>query len=145
MNIKAKILTGAVALAVGASTVLAATNASAYPRDNDRYDSQYNNRTQQDRGRNDNDRGRYDNNRNRRGNDQPYRDQSQYNKNIYNRTYNLNQNQYPERFQGSLPSGFRRVVYRNRPYYVRDNHYYSYDSNSRAFINVRLPFINIHL
>ncbi len=138
MNIKSKILTGAVALAVGASTVLAATNASAYPGDNDQRDSRYNNRTQQDRSR-------YDNDRNRRDNDQPYRDRSQYNKNVYNNTYNNTQYRYPERFQGSLPSGFRRVVYRNRPYYVRDNHYYSYDSNSRAFINVRLPLINIHL
>ena len=87
MNIKSKILTGAVALVVGASTVLAATNASAYPGDRDQDDARYQNRTQQNQGRYDNNRnqpqlnGRYDNDRNQQNRGQYDNNRGQYDNN----------------------------------------------------------------
>ena len=125
MNTKSKIFIGAVALAVSASTVLAATNASAYPGDNTRQDYRYNqNRNEQLRDRRDNDRFGDRNNRN------DWR--------------NNRRNNYPQTIYGRLPDGYRKVVYRNNVYYTRDrNVYYSYNSSRRAFVFVNLPGVSI--
>ena len=133
MKIQTKLFTGAVAMAVTASTVLAATNASAYPGDNDRY-NQNANQMQQDRGK-------Y-NNRTQQENDRYSNNRNQFDR---GRSDNYRTKGYPSRIQGTLPSDFRKVTYRNHTYYTRDNHYYSYDSASRSFVTVKLPFINIHL
>jgi hypothetical protein len=129
MNTKAKLLTGAVTLAVCASTVLAATNASAYPGDNDRQDYRYNqNRNEQLRDRRDNNR---------------YNDRFS-DRNDRNDWRNNRRNNYPQTIYGNLPNGYRRVVYRNNVYYTRDNDvYYSYNSSRRAFFVVNFPGISI--
>ena len=147
MNIKAKFFTGAIALAVTASTVLAATNASAYPGDNDRYDGQNSNQTEQYGHRQDYNRSRQDRDRYNNNQTGQYGDRYDHNRSRQDRArYDEYRSQgYPDRIEGSLPSDFRRVVYRNRAYYTRDNHYYTYDSYSRAFITVHLPFLSIHL
>lgn len=121
MNINANLFTGVVTLAVTASTILAATNALAYPDNNERNIYRNNNRTEQDRGR-------YNNNR-------IWQDERRYD--------NYRSRGYPDRIRGAMPNDFRRFVYRNRTYYTRDNFYYTYETSSRSFINVRLPFFSI--
>jgi hypothetical protein len=125
MNSTAKLFAGAVALAVSASTVLAATNASAYPGDNDRQDYRYNqNRNEQLRDRRENNR--YNNRFSDRNERNDWR------------------NTYPQTIYGSLPNGYRRVVYRNNVYYTRDNNvYYSYNPSRRAFFVVNFPGISV--
>jgi hypothetical protein len=115
MNIKTRLFTTAIALTMTASAVLAATNASAYPGENDQY-RQNNSRVQQDRGRGNNN----------------------WNQNHRGRSDNYRTHGYPKRIQGTLPRDFKKVVYRNRTYYTRDNRYYAYDTNSRSFISVIL-------
>ncbi len=125
MNTKAKLFTGAIALAVSASTVLAASNAFAYPGDNDHQDTRYNrNRNEQLRDRRDNDR---------------YSNRDDRNDWRYN-----HRNDYPRTIFGRLPDSYRRVVYRDNVYYTRDNDvFYSYNPFRRAFIEVNFPGVSI--
>jgi hypothetical protein len=140
MNINANLFTGAVTLVVTASTILAGTNASAYPGNDERDIQQNNNRTEQDRDR-------YNNNRIQQNNNRTEQDRRRYNNNRvrrYERRYdNYRSYGYPDRIKGPMPNDFRRVVYHNRTYYTRDNYYYTYEPSSRSFINVRLPFFSI--
>jgi hypothetical protein len=137
MKITTNLFAGAVTFVVTASTLLAATNALANPSNDEREIYQNNNRTEQDWGR-------YNNNRIYQG-ERRY-DRGRYNNRIQqgNRRYdNYRSHGYPDRIRGSIPNDFRRVVYRNRTYYTRDNFYYTYEPASRSFINVRLPFFSI--
>jgi hypothetical protein len=133
MNTKTKLFTSAVALTLAATTLLTATGASARPYDDDRYD---------------NDRGNgsfgWQQDRNDDYNDRDYR----RDRSIYRR---LERNYTPYRRRGyygnsivRLPDGCRRVVYRDRVYYTRDNDvYYSYDNDRRGFVVVNLPGLRI--
>jgi hypothetical protein len=148
MNTKAKLFTGAIALTLATSAIFSATSASAGSYDDDRYDRKYGiSSAQRDRYERLEDRyerlkDRYErlNNRDHRYNSrrnvyinrsyQPYG--SYYNGNYYNRSI------------VRLPSGCRRVVYRDRTYYTRNNYdYYTYDSNRRGYVVVNLPGIRI--
>jgi hypothetical protein len=151
MNTKAKLFTAAIALALATSAVFSASNASARPYDNDRdydrYDHQDNGAAWWKRERDD----RYQDRRDRR-NDQEFR----YN-NRDNYRYDNRRNVYiyrpTERYRGyerrysdvvQLPEGCRRVVYRDRIYYTRNNYdYYTYDQNRRGFIVVNFPGVRI--
>lgn len=135
MNAKARFFTGAVALVLGASTVFAASGASADPGDHDRYSrdrqsSQWN--------QNQNDRGQYNGRRdNERFENRNDRNSGRYNNRANNR-YNY------QRSYTRLPNGYRRVVVRNRTYYTYDNNaYYAYSPNSRSFVLINLPGISI--
>ncbi len=129
MNTKAKLFTGVVALAVSASTILAASNASAYPGDDGNQDTRYNrNRNEQLRDRRDNDR------RNDRFSDRHDRNDGRHNR----------RDDYPRTIYGRIPDGYRRVVYRDNVYYTRDNDvYYSYNPHRRSFIEVNFPGVSI--
>jgi hypothetical protein len=141
MHIKHNLFASVVTFVVTASTLLAATDALANPSNDERDIYQNNNRTEQDRGR-------YDNNRIQQNNNRIEQNRGRYNNNRvrqYERRYdNYRSRGYPDRIQGSMPNDFRRVVYHNHTYYTRDNYYYTYESSSRSFINVRLPFFSIH-
>jgi hypothetical protein len=136
MNTKAKLFTGAIALALAAtSTVLTASNASARPYDYDRDDGHHDraawwNRDHNDRGFRFNNRDDY--RYNNRRNVYIYRPSQRY------RTYDRDSNVV------RLPEGCRRVVYRDRTYYTRDNYeYYTYDSGRQGFIVVNFPGVRI--
>lgn len=144
MNTKTRLFTGAVALVLAATSVLStASDASARPHDDDRYNGRDNGaawwKGDRDLRRDD----RY-NDRDARFNDRD-RDYSRYNRrNVYiNRPYQRYQT-YPSNSIVRLPDGCRRVVYRDRTYYTRDNNqYYTYDSNRRGFIVVNFPGVRI--
>jgi hypothetical protein len=152
MNTIAKLFTGTVALALATSTILTASGASARPYDYDRYNGHDNGAAWWKGDRNDrhSDRDYRFNDRDDRYNDRDYRFN---NRNIY-RQFNRRNNVYiypPSRRGGyygnsivRLPDGCRRVVYRDRVYYTRDNDvYYSYDSDRRGFIVVNFPGVRI--
>lgn len=147
MNNKTRLFTGAVALVLAATSVLStASNASARPYDNDRYNGRDNGAAWWKRDRDVRYRDRDDryNDRDARFNDRD-RDYSRYNRrNVYiNRPYQRYQT-YPSNAIVRLPDGCRRVVYRDRTYYTRDNNqYYTYDSNRRGFIVVNFPGLRI--
>lgn len=147
MNNKTRLFTGAVALVLAATSVLStASNASARPYDNDRYNGRDNGAAWWKRDRDVRYRDRDDryNDRDARFNDRD-RDYSRYNRrNVYiNRPYQRYQ-AYPSNALVRLPDGCRRVVYRDRTYYTRDNNnYYTYDSDRRGFIVVNFPGVRI--
>jgi hypothetical protein len=129
MNTKAKFLTSTVAVVLSASTVFAASSAFASPRDNDQYlrnnssQTWSRNRDGQYRNGRDNERFDYRNDRNN----------GRSNRRI----------DYPRSF-ARLPNGYRRVMYRNRPYYTSNNDaYYSYNPSTRSFVLINLPGISI--
>jgi Ni/Co efflux regulator RcnB len=129
MNTKAKFLTSTVAAVLSASTVFAASSAFASPRDSDQYlrnkISQTWSRDRDGQYRNGRDNGRFE-----------YRNDR--NNGRYNR-----RTDYPRSFT-RLPNGYRRVMYRNRPYYTLNNDaYYSYNSSTRSFVLINLPGISI--
>ncbi len=129
MNTKTRIFTGAVALALAAtSTLFTALDASAKPHyDRDRHDNGI------AWGKRDRDN-RYD--------------KSDYYRNgrtvyIY-QPYQPYQHQVYPNTVVRLPYGCRTVVYRNRTYYTRDNNnYYTYDADRRGFIVVNFPGVRI--
>jgi hypothetical protein len=146
MNTKAKVFTGALAIALSASALLTASNASARPYDDDYYSRQDNGVSRRDRDHNE----RYQNRR-ERWNDREFRfnnrDDYRYNnrRNVYqyrpDQQYQ-NYNRYSNVVR--LPDGCRRVVYRDRTYYTRNNYdYYTYDPGRRGFIVVNFPGIRI--
>jgi hypothetical protein len=148
MNTKTRLFTGAVALALAAtSTLMTASDASARPRYGDYYrhdnGAAWWKRDRDDWYRNRNVRYR---DRDNRFNDRDdYRDDYRYNRrNVYiNRPYQR-YGIYPSNPIVRLPDGCRRVVYRDRTYYTRDdNQYYTYDSNRRGFIVVNFPGVRI--
>ncbi|WP_404785961.1 hypothetical protein [Altericista sp. CCNU0014] len=139
MNTQTKLFTGAVALALAASTVLTASSASARPY-NDRY---YDDRVVwEERDRDD----RY------YGRDYRFKNRGDYRRfhrrlnrrNIYiSPPYGRARGYYGNRLV-RLPDGCRRVVYRDRVYYTRDNNvYYAYDNDRRDYFVVNLPGIRI--
>jgi hypothetical protein len=150
MNTKAKLFTGAIALVLATSAVFSASSASARPYDNDRDSDQYD---RQDNGtawwKREHDE-QYQN-RSDRWNDREFR----YN-NRDNYRYDNRRNVYihrpSERYRGydrnynvvQLPTGCRKVLYRDRIYYTRNNYdYYTYDQNRRGFIVVNFPGVRI--
>jgi hypothetical protein len=152
MNTKTRLFTGAIALALAAtSTLLTASDASARPRrdyDYDRrdngaawwkrdHDAWYRNRSVRYRDRDNRYRDRDD----RFNDDDDYRYER---RNVYiNRPYQRYRS-YPNRTLVRLPDGCRRVVYRDRTYYTRDNNeYYTYDSDRRGFIVVNFPGVRL--
>jgi hypothetical protein len=136
MNLKTKLFTGAVALTLAATTVLTASGASARPYDYDRYNGRDNGAAwwKQDRDDDYNDRDyRRDLNRDRRFN----------RRNVYIYSPSRRRSYYGNSIV-RLPEGCRRVVYRDRVYYTRDNDtYYSYDTGRRGFIVVNFPGLRI--
>jgi hypothetical protein len=150
MNTKAKLFTGAIALALATSTVFSASNASArpydYDRDYDRYDRQDNGAAWWKRERDERDRNRRD-----RWNDREFRYNNRDNYR-YNNRRNVNiyrpSDRYRDYDRGSnvvqLPAGCRKVMYRDRIYYTRNNYdYYTYDQNRRGFVVVNFPGVRI--
>jgi hypothetical protein len=143
MNPKAKLLTGAIALVLSTSTVLSASNASARPYDDDRYNGHHYGTvwSQHDQDARD----RYDrrNDRESRFNN---RDDYRYNnrRNVYiYRPSQRYRNNYDNRVV-RLPDGCRKVVYRNQTYYTRNNYdYYTYDTGRQGFIVVNFPGVRI--
>ena len=132
MNTKIRLFTGAVALALAATSVLfTASDASARPYDYDRYNG------------NGNGNGAAWWKRDRYNDPDYYR----YSQTIYiNQPYQPYQpyQVYPSNTIVRLPYGCRRVVYRDRTYYTRDNkNYYTYDSNRRGFIVVNFSGLRI--
>ncbi len=135
MNTKTKLLTGAAALALAVSTVLTASGASARPYDYDQY--------------NDHDHGTagWRRDRDDRYNDRDYRRDRSYRRfdhhDVYISPPSRRGGYYGNTFV-RVPDGCRRVVYRDRVYYTRDNDtYYSYDSDRRGFIVVNFPGLRI--
>jgi hypothetical protein len=158
MNTKAKLFTGAIALVLATSAVFSASNASArpydYDRDHDRYDRHDNGKAWWKRERDERDRNRRDrwNDREfRYGNRDRYRYDNRRNIYIYrpseryrgyDRDYDRGYNRYSDVVQ--LPAGCRKVVYRDRIYYTRNNSdYYTYDQNRRGFVVVNFPGVRI--
>lgn len=148
MNTKTKLFTGTVALALAASTVLTASGASARPYDSDdRYYGHDNGAAWWKRDRDD----RYNNREYRfdrrvdRHNDREdwFNDRHDYRRNVYIAP-SYRRGGYYGNSVVRLPDGCRRVVYRDRVYYTRDNDvYYSYDADRRGFIEVNLPGLRI--
>lgn len=140
MNAKAKIFTGAVALTLAASAVLTASSASARPHDDDRYNNGYERgKAEWKRERAERYRDRYED---ERLDDRD--DNWRYSrKNVYvvpAPRYRI----YPGTRVVRLPDGCRRVVYRDRTYYTRDNNvYYSYDPVRRGFVVVNVLGLKI--
>lgn len=131
MNTKTRIFTGAVALALAAtSTLFTALDASAKPHDDrDRHD---NGAAWWKRDR-DNRYYRYDN-----------PDYYRNGRTVYIYQPYQQYQVYPRNTIVKLPYGCRSVVYRNRTYYTRDNNnYYTYDSDRRGFIVVNFPGVRI--
>jgi Ni/Co efflux regulator RcnB len=119
MNIKAKLFTSAVAVAICASGVFAA-NVFASQSDNNQNSknpelqklAQY-----------------YENDRN--------------NNNRSNYRKDRNNNNHPRSFS-RLPNGYRRFVSQDKTYYTQNNQaYYSYSSASRAYVLINLPGFSI--
>jgi hypothetical protein len=168
MNTQNRLFTGAVALALAATSVLfTASNASARPYDDDRYNGRDNNgaagwkhdrdvrhhdRDVRRRDRNDQyDRfNRYDRYDSRWSNDDRNawsndRDDYRYNRrNVFINRPSQRYQTYPSNGLVRLPDGCRRVVYRDRTYYTRDNYqYYTYDSDRRGYIVVNFPGLRL--
>jgi len=152
MNTKTRLFTGAVALALAATSVLfTASNASARPYDDDRYNGRDNGAAwwNGDRDLRHRDRDDRYNDRRDRFNDRDVRsydhDYYRYNRrNVYINRPDQRYQTYPSNSIVRLPDGCRRVVYRDRTYYTRDNNnYYTYDSNRRGFIVVNFPGLRI--
>jgi hypothetical protein len=160
MNTKTRIFTGAISLALAATSVLSiASNASARPSDDDRYNGRDNNgaawwqrdRNDWSRNRDVRRRDRDDryNDRRDRFNDRDARsyDRDYYRdnrRNIFINRPSQRYQTYPSNGLVRLPDGCRRVVYRDRTYYTRDNNqYYTYDSDRRGYIVVNFPGLRL--
>jgi hypothetical protein len=133
MNTKTKLFTGAIALALSASALLTASNASARPYDDDNYYRRDNEAAWWKRDRED----RYE---------REYRFNQRYNnrRNVYRYRPSERYRNYYDTRVVRLPEGCRRVVYRDRTYYTPNNYdYYTYDSSRRGFVVVNFPGVRI--
>jgi hypothetical protein len=157
MNTKTRLFTGTLALALAATSALfTASDVSARPRD---YDDDYYRDRQGEvyrqgdiwhkRESDDWHRGRDVRYRDRdvRYSDRDFNDRDYYRvkrRKVYvNEPYRRNR-YYPSNSIVRLPDGCRRVVYRDRTYYTRDNNqYYTYDSDRRGFIVVDFPGVRL--
>jgi hypothetical protein len=122
MKTQTALRAGAIAVVLAVSTALSASVASADPRYN-RY------------------RG-YDYESPRWDRDRGYRDEYHPRKKVY-RNSTRYRNRYPRNEVVTLPYGCRKVVIRDRTYYTRDNVYYAYSPERRAYIVVNLFNIGI--
>lgn len=111
---------GAIAVVLAASTVLSASVASADPR-YDRYRGYGYESPRWDR---------------------DYRDEYRHRRDIRRNSVRY-RNRYPRNEVVTLPYGCRKVVIRDRTYYTRDNVYYAYSPERRAYVVVNLPNISI--
>jgi hypothetical protein len=157
MNTKNRLFTGAVALALAATSVLSiASNASARPHDDD---DQYNGRDHgAARWNRERDVRYYDRDARYRDRDDRYKryyredigwsndlDDYRYDRrNVFINRPSRRYQTYPSNGIVRLPDGCRRVVYRDRTYYTRDNNqYYTYDSDRRGYIVVNFPGLRL--
>jgi hypothetical protein len=122
MKIRTALQAGAIAVVLAASTALSASVASADPR-YDRYRGYGYESPRWDR-------------------DRDYRDEYRHRKKVY-RNSTRYRNRYPRNEVVTLPYGCRKVVIRDRTYYTRDDVYYAYSPERRAYVVVNLPNISI--
>ncbi len=127
-----RLQTGAIAVTIAASAIFPALQVDAHPK-RDHYNGHHHGSDRWNQNYRSDDRDEY---RTR------YKDYRNDDRDEYRARYKR-QNRYNGYEVRNLPPGCRKVVVRDRTYYTRDNVYYTYNPERRAYIVVNLPSFGV--